>query len=577
MMAGNRKFIWLGVSLLALGIVAMVIFFARRGDAVKPEVAEGGVASVTVSTLRLQPMTISEELPGTINAVRHAELSPKVMGKLLAVFVNEGEKVHAGQLLARLEGNDLASNVLQAKAGVQGAQAAFQQAKTGYTMQQAQSAVAIQQAQAGLETAQAQLAKAKQGPRPEQILQADEAERRAKAGYEQATAYLSMIKEGSRAQQKLQAEQGVLAAEQQVSQAEAGLASAKAALANVQADYTRMDNLYQQGIIAKQRFDAVAMQLEMSKQAVNQASAGLKQAKSGVAIANAQANLVNEGARSQEVTAAEKQQEQAHAGYEQAKQEAIMAHQGGRWEDIKSAEQAVAQAKSGVAAAKAAQARDQVSEKDIVRASAGIAQARAGLSGAQTMVGYTSIVAPFSGVITSRKADPGTMAMPSMPILAIDDDSVYQLVSQVPEKLAANLSVGDRVMVTIDSLNDTLPATISEIVPSADPSSRTLTVKANLPYTKRLKSGLFGRLSLKTGSKMQLMIPKSAVIDRNGLTGVYLLDAAGKARFALVTLGKSERKLVQVLSGLQEGDQIVTSRVKQVKPGQMLRVEGAAL
>lgn len=193
------------------------------------------------------------------------------------------------------------------------------------------------------------------------------------------------------------------------------------------------------------------------------------------------------------------------------------------------------------------------------------------------MVGYTSIVAPFSGIITSRKADPGTMAMPQMPILAIDDDSVYQLISQVPERLAARLSVGDRVMVTIDSLNDTLPATISEIVPSADPSSRTLTVKANMPYSKRLKSGIFGRLSLKTGSKMQLMIPKSAVIERNGLTGVYLLDAAGKAQFTLVTLGKSERKLIQVLSGLQEGDQIVTSRVKQLKAGQMLRTEGAAL
>lgn len=577
MIAGKRKSIWFAVPLLAVAIIAIIITSARRGDTVKPLGDEGRVASATISTLHLQQMAITEEMPGTITAVRHAELSAKVMGKLLAVYVHEGDKVRAGQLLARLEGSDLSSNVLQAQAGVLNAQAVFQQAKTGYTMQQAQSSVAIQQAQAALETAQAQLAKAKQGPRPEQILQADEAERRAKAGYEQATAYLSMAKEGARAQHKLQADQMVLSAEQQVSQAEAGLASAKAALANVQADYTRMDNLFQQGIIAKQRFDSVALQLEMSKQSVVQANASVKQANSGLEIARAQASLVKEGSRSQEIIAAEKQQDQARSAYEQARQEAIMAHQGGRWEDIKSAEQAVAQASAGVRAAKAAQSRDQVSEKDIVRASAGIAQAKAGLTGANTMVGYTAIVAPFSGVITSRKADPGTMAMPQMPILAIDDDTVYQLVSQVPERLAAKLTVGDRVMVTVDSLKKSIPATIIEIVPSADPVSRTLMVKANLPRVDRMQSGIFGRLLLNTGSKMQLMIPKSALIERNGLTGVYVIDAAGKAQFTLVTLGKSERNLLQVLSGLQEGVQIVTSHVKQVKPGLRLRAEGEAL
>jgi multidrug resistance efflux pump len=83
------------------------------------------------------------------------------------------------------------------------------------------------------------------------------------------------------------------------------------------------------------------------------------------------------------------------------------------------------------------------------------------------MVGYTAIYAPFSGVITARKADPGSMAMPQMPILAMDDDALYQLVSQAPERLAAKLTHGARVMVRIDSFNATLPATIVDIVPSA--------------------------------------------------------------------------------------------------------------
>ncbi len=193
------------------------------------------------------------------------------------------------------------------------------------------------------------------------------------------------------------------------------------------------------------------------------------------------------------------------------------------------------------------------------------------------MVGYTAITAPFSGVITGRKADPGNMAMPQMPMLTIDDDSLYQLVSQVPERLAARLTRGMRVMVRLDALKATLPATIAEIVPSADPASRTLTVKANLPRSTGVQSGLFGRLTITYGSEMQLTVPTSAVVDRNGLTGVYVVDQTGKAQFTLVTLGKQWGDRVQVLSGLPEGQRVVTSRVSEITAGRRIRAEGVAL
>lgn len=574
----HKRLFMIGTPVVIIAVIAMAVIASRRGTAqhALPHESNGAVA-VAVTTLQRLPTRLTEDVPGTIVAVQHAELSPKVMGRIAAVYVRAGDHVRAGQLLARLEGNDLSANAQQAQAGVVNAEAAYQQAKTGYTMQQTQSSVAIEQAQATLAVAQAQLAKAKQGPRPEQIRQADEAERQAKAAVEQAEANLTLIKEGARAQQKLQADQAVLAAQQQVTQAEAGLATAKAQLANMQADYERMSTLYKQDIIPKQRFDGVATQLEATKQAVQHATSAVSQAKAGVEIAKAQASLVYEGARAQEVTAASRQVDQARAGYEQVKQEAIMAHQGGRWEDIKAAEVGVQQAQAGLRAARAAQGRDRVSEKDVARASAGIAQAKAGLHGAQTMVGYTAIYAPFSGVITARKADPGNMAMPQMPILAMDDDSLYQLVSEVPERQAAKLARGARVMIRIDALKTTLPATIAAIVPSADPASRTLTVKANLPHSTGLTSGLFGRLTISTGSELQLTLPASAVVERNGLTGVYVVDAAGTAQFTLVTVGKRLSDRVQILSGVQEGQRIVTSSATQLKPGQRLRAEGAAL
>ena len=572
----QQRLVWIGVPIIAVVVITVLLMSSRRGTAANIPTAPAD-ATATITALHRQSTAITEDVPGTVVAVRHAELAPKVMGRLSAVYVHEGDHVVAGQLLARLEDQDLAANVQQAHAGVLNADAAYQQARTGYTMQQTQSSVAIRQAQVALASAQTQLAKAKQGPRPEQILQADEAARRAQAGYEQAAANLTLVKEGARSQQKLQADQSVLAAQQQVTQAAAGLASAKASLTNVQADHDRMSALYQQDIVPKQRLDAITTQLEMTRQAVLQATAAVNQAQAGVEMAKAQASLVHEGARAQEVIAAEKQVDQAREAYEQAKLEAIMAHQGGRWEDIKAAEQGVSQAEAGLRAAKAAQARDQVSEKDITRASAGIAQAKAGLAGAQTMVGYTALYAPFSGMITARKADPGNMAMPQMSILAMDDDSLYQLVSQVPERLATKLTRGARVMARLDALQTTLPATIAEIVPSADPASRTLTVKANLPHAAGVQSGLFGRLTVTTGDEMQLSLPAGAVVERNGLTGVYVVDETETAQFVLITLGKIQRDRIQVLSGLQEGQHIITSNVQQINVGQHIHSEGAAL
>jgi RND family efflux transporter MFP subunit len=571
-----KKFLLIGIPVIIGIVIAIVIISAPRKK------AEGDTAVATtprvlsapVITIHKQNTAMTQDIPGSVVAIQHAELSAKVMSKISAVYVKEGDHVVKGQLLAKLEANDLNANVQQADAGLQNAQASYQQAKTGYSMQKTQSAVMIQQAQSSLEQAKAQLAKVKQGPRPEQILQFEQAENRAKAGYEQAAANLSMVKEGARSQHKLQADQGILIAQQRISQAESGLSSAKSNLISVQSDYNRMSTLYSQDIIPKQRLEHAANQLEAAQQSVKQAESAVSQAKSGLEIAKSQSSLVYEGARSQEVIAADKQMDQAKSGWEQAKQETIMAKKGSRWEDVETAEQAVRQAEAALRSANAAQAKDSVSEKDIVKANAGIAQAKAMVSSAKTMVSYTSIYAPFSGVITGRMADPGNMAMPQMPIIAMDDNSLYQLVSQVPEQQAGKLTRGSRVMVLIDSVQKSLPATITDIVPGADPISRTLKVKANLPPAVGIQSGLFGRISLSTGSESIISIPSSAIVDRNGLTGVYIIDETNTAQFAIITVGKKLNDRVEVLSGLQDGQRIIASKVDGITAGCTISAEG---
>ncbi len=625
--------------LLALGMAGCR---RERVETLPSEAATVGAVQASVATLAERPFPVIAETPGTVFAIQRADLSPKVMGRIAAVYVREGDHVRAGQVLARLEAGDLAANVSQADAAVHSAGAAYAQAQSALTMQRTQSSVAIQQANAALEQAkaqlakarqgprpeqirqadaavqqahaaleqaQAQLAKARQGPRPEQVAQADQAVERAKAALEQAQAYLSLAREGARSQQKRQAEQGTVIATQQVAQAEAGLAGANANLQTVQADYTRMKNLYDQDIIPKQKLDYAALQLEMAKQGVRQATAAMHQANAALAIAKEQASVVQEGARTQEITAAEKQVEQARAGYEQARQEAAMAHQGGRredvttaeeavkqaqaalaqatqeaamahqggrWEDIRAAEAAVKQATQGVRAAIAARERDAVSAGDVTRAAAGIAQAKAGLAGAQTMLGYSTITAPFSGLITARKADPGNMAMPQMPLLTIEDDSRYQLACSTPESIATRLRPGMEATVTLASLHRTLAARVAQVVPAADPSTRTFTVKVDLPRTAGVTSGLFGRLSLTTGYARQLAMHRTAVVERNGLTGVFIVDDAGKARYTLVKLGQQYGDLVQVLSGVRAGQRVVSSHADRITEGAVVKRDEVA-
>lgn len=146
----HKKLLLLSIPVMLMLAIAIAVMSSQRGKA--ENTSEGITQPVvaSIATLHYQPTAMTEEVPGTIVAVQHADISAKVMSRIAAVYVHEGDHVKAGQLLARLEDKDLTAAVQQASAGVSNAEASFQQAKTGYSMQRGQSAVAIQQAQAAL-------------------------------------------------------------------------------------------------------------------------------------------------------------------------------------------------------------------------------------------------------------------------------------------------------------------------------------------------------------------------------------------------------------------------------------------
>jgi RND family efflux transporter MFP subunit len=191
-------------------------------------------------------------------------------------------------------------------------------------------------------------------------------------------------------------------------------------------------------------------------------------------------------------------------------------------------------------------------------ANAGQAQAQAALSQARTSLDYTRIRAPFDGVVTEKKADSGTLASPGMPIFTIEAAGRYRLEVTINESDLRYVRAGEQISVAIDALDNAgLNGKVVQIVPAADSASRTFLVKIELPADTQLRSGLFGRAQFSRGERQVLLIPRSAVIERGQLQGIYVLDQNKVASLRYITLGKPSGAEVEVLAGLQGGERLV--------------------
>jgi len=187
-------------------------------------------------------------------------------------------------------------------------------------------------------------------------------------------------------------------------------------------------------------------------------------------------------------------------------------------------------------------------------------QAHAAVAQAKTTLEYTRIRAPFDGVVTEKKLDSGAFASPGMPIFTVEDVRHYRLEATINEGDLAFARIGQSVQVLIDALGTSeVRGKVVEIVPAADPASRSFLIKIDLPSDPRLRSGLFGRVQLSRGQRASLLVPQTAVVERGQLQGVFVLDQNKVATLHYVTLGKPTQSDVEILAGLQDGDRLVAT------------------
>lgn len=198
--------------------------------------------------------------------------------------------------------------------------------------------------------------------------------------------------------------------------------------------------------------------------------------------------------------------------------------------------------------------------------------AEAAYKEARTMLSYTSIKAPFDGVITRKFANVGDMATPGKPLVQLDNESRLQIMTNIPEALVLGISIGDTLPVYIPTADLAITGTIVEIAPTTDPRSRTAPVKLNISSDIKLRSGQFARVSLPGTRGSALMLPDSAVESYGQMDKVFMVKD-GKARMQLVRTGLRFGDQLEIVSGINDGDQVVVSGHSHLKDGQPVQVQ----
>jgi len=189
-------------------------------------------------------------------------------------------------------------------------------------------------------------------------------------------------------------------------------------------------------------------------------------------------------------------------------------------------------------------------------ARAGVQEAEKAIEELQVMLGYTRVTAPFSGVIEEKMAEIGQLSAPGMPLLSIQDPELIRLEAYVPETRRGGLAQGDKLLVRVDTLDRSFDGTISEIVPSADPRSRSFLVRVSLPPEPQLRTGMFARLLLPSTSRKILAIPFEAVRFAGQLEMVNVVKE-GKVQTRMIRAGKRLDGMIEVLSGLAAGEDVM--------------------
>lgn len=188
-----------------------------------------------------------------------------------------------------------------------------------------------------------------------------------------------------------------------------------------------------------------------------------------------------------------------------------------------------------------------------------LVMAQSALRNVETAASYSTIVAPFTGTVVSRYADPGDMAAPGVPLLVIQDRETREGRIAVPASVREYMTAGTVVEVSATGVAP-VSAPVKSVSSGVDPMTGTVEIIVELPETWVPGTTLTAQLPV--GSREGIAVPESSIVRRGQLTGVRVANKDGAA-VRWVRLGRrvvsseTDEPQVEILSGLSAGEQIV--------------------
>ena len=250
----------------------------------------------------------------------------------------------------------------------------------------------------------------------------------------------------------------------------------------------------------------------------------------------------------------------------------------------------VAQTRPGLVAQQEvddAQGKDLAAASEVDAAEAALAAAQSSLIVSQSklvhdqaLFAYSRITAPFSGVVTQRYANYGTLmqagtgsSTQAMPLVRLSQDDLFRLVIPVPESSVRFIRVGDPVDVHVPSLSRSFPGKVARFSVDVREDTRTMHTEVDIPNPDRLLiPGMYAEATLTLEARDNVLaVPLQAVNQAEGQTTVYVVSPTGKVEYRQVMLGLQTSTDAEVVSGLAEGESVIVSDRSGLSPGEQVR------
>ena len=201
--------------------------------------------------------------------------------------------------------------------------------------------------------------------------------------------------------------------------------------------------------------------------------------------------------------------------------------------------------------------------------------AKASLNLAKLELSYTNVIAPISGVVAQRMVKQGNLVTLNSPVYRIVNTQYLEAVINVPEREMALIKNDMPVRMLVDAIpGKVFEGVVDRISPVMDSGSGTFRVTSAFNSDKTLRSGMFGRLEIAYDQRDNVLtIPRAALIEDEGESAVYLVRS-GKAIRVPIKIGYSNGEIAEVISGIRQGDKVITAGKVAVRDGSKVSVIG---